>query len=112
MQISTRRSRRAGEKHSRFTLARSFLSVADGFLLIFVRSFCERRKVLATRASSKRKFKPLLLLLLIPFIALCWPPFYNFRDPELAGIPFFYWFQLLWIVITAIITAVVYLLDT
>jgi hypothetical protein len=67
---------------------------------------------LATRASSKRKFKPLLLLLLIPFIALCWPPFYNFRDPELAGIPFFYWFQLLWIVITAIITAVVYLLDT
>jgi hypothetical protein len=70
----------------------------------------ERRKVLATRA-SKRKFKPLLLLLLIPFIALCWPPFYNFRDPELAGVPFFYWFQLLWIVITAIITAVVYLLD-
>jgi len=89
-----------------------FLSVAIRFLLIFVRPFCERRKVLATRASSKRKFKPLLLLLLIPFIALCWPPFYNFRDPELAGIPFFYWFQLLWIVITAIITAVVYLLDT
>jgi hypothetical protein len=77
---------------------------------LFVTLLYERRKVLATRA-SKRKFKPLLLLLLIPFIALCWPPFYNFRDPEFAGIPFFYWFQLLWIVITAIITAVVYLLD-
>lgn len=64
-----------------------------------------------TRAKKQGKFKPILLLLLLPFIALCWPPFYNFRAPELAGIPFFYWFQLLWIVITAVITAVVYLLD-
>src|SRR5581483_9730826 len=46
-------------------------SVTVCFLLIFVRSFSERRKVLATRASSKRKFKPLLLLVLIPFIAMC-----------------------------------------
>ena len=50
----------------------------------------------------------LLLLLLIPFIFALWPPFYNYRDPEFAGIPFFYWIQLLWIIITAIITAVVY----
>jgi hypothetical protein len=52
----------------------------------------------------------LLLLLLIPFIAMLWPPFYNFRNPEFIGIPFFYWFQLLWIIITAILTAVVYFL--
>ncbi|MBO0782829.1 MAG: DUF3311 domain-containing protein [Ktedonobacteraceae bacterium] len=50
----------------------------------------------------------LLLLLIIPFIALLWPPFYNFNEPYFIGIPFFYWFQLLWIIITAIITAVVY----
>ncbi len=50
----------------------------------------------------------LLLLLLIPYIVLLWPPFYNFRDPALIGIPFFYWFQLLWIVITAVLTALVY----
>ncbi len=50
----------------------------------------------------------LLLLLLIPFIAMLWPPFYNFREPEFIGIPFFYWFQLLWIIITAIITGIVY----
>jgi len=35
-------------------------------------------------------------------------PFYNFREPVLIGFPFFYWFQLLWVIITAIITAVVY----
>jgi len=50
----------------------------------------------------------LLVLLLIPFIVLLWPPFYDFREPSFIGIPFFYWFQLLWIIITAIITAVVY----
>jgi len=50
----------------------------------------------------------LLLLLLLPFIVLLWPPFYNFKEPEFIGMPFFYWFQLLWIIITAIITAIVY----
>ena len=48
------------------------------------------------------------LLLLIPFIVLLCPPFYNYRDPALFGFPFFYWFQLLWVVLTAIITAFVY----
>lgn len=52
----------------------------------------------------------LRLLLLIPFIVLLWPPFYNFEQPELIGIPFFYWFQLLMVIVTAILTAVVYLL--
>ena len=60
-----------------------------------------------TRRKSSSWF---LLLLLIPFIAMLWPPFYNFRNPEFIGIPFFYWFQLLWIIITGILTAVVYFL--
>jgi uncharacterized protein DUF3311 len=60
---------------------------------------------------TRRKGSPwFLLLLLIPFIAMLWPPFYNFRNPEFIGIPFFYWFQLLWIIITGILTAVVYFL--
>ena len=59
---------------------------------------------------TRRSRSWLLLLLLIPFIVLLWPPFYNFREPEFVGFPFFYWFQLLWIIITAIITAVVYFL--
>ena len=60
---------------------------------------------------TRRKGSPwFLLLLLIPFIAMLWPPFYNIRYPEFIGIPFFYWFQLLWIIITGILTAVVYFL--
>ncbi len=60
--------------------------------------------------SERRGRSWLLLLLLIPFIVMLWPPFYNFDLPEFIGIPFFYWFQLLWVVITAILTAIVYLL--
>ncbi len=60
----------------------------------------------------ERKSRPwLLFLLLIPFIVMLWPPFYNFKEPAFIGIPFFYWFQLLWIVITAILLALVYWLQ-
>jgi hypothetical protein len=48
------------------------------------------------------------LLLLIPVIATLWVPFYSSADPQLAGIPYFYWYQFLWVPISAIITAVVY----
>ena len=48
------------------------------------------------------------LLLLIQFVAVLWPPFYNRDSPRLAGIPFFYWYQLLWVIIAAILTAIVY----
>jgi Protein of unknown function (DUF3311) len=41
------------------------------------------------------------LLLLIPFIALLWVPFYNFLEPALWGIPFFYWYQFLWVILTS-----------
>ena len=49
------------------------------------------------------------LLLLIPFIATLWVPFYSSGEPAVFGIPFFYWYQFLWVLISAAITAVVYL---
>jgi hypothetical protein len=51
------------------------------------------------------------LLLLIPFAASLWVPFYNSVEPSVAGIPFFYWYQLLWIIIGAAIIAFVYRLE-
>jgi hypothetical protein len=48
------------------------------------------------------------LLLLIQIIMVIWPPFYNRIDPVLAGIPFFYWYQLLCVIVGAILTAIVY----
>ena len=60
--------------------------------------------------SSRKSRRWLLLLLIIPFIFLLITPIYNTRDPYFIGIPFFYWYQMLWIIITSIITALVYFL--
>jgi hypothetical protein len=51
------------------------------------------------------------LLLLIPFVAVLWVPFYNSVEPSVAGVPFFYWYQLLWIILSAVIIAIVYRLE-
>src|SRR5262249_50696404 len=43
------------------------------------------------------------LLLIIPFVALLWVPFYNSIEPSLWGIPFFYWYQFLWVPLTTLL---------
>lgn len=66
---------------------------------------------MASRSQTGRRGRSwLLIFLLVPFIVLLYPPFYNSINPMFIGIPFFYWFSLLWIIITAIITAVLYFL--
>jgi hypothetical protein len=48
------------------------------------------------------------LLFAIQFVAALWPPFYNKAEPYWAGMPFFYWYQLLLVLIGAGLTAIVY----
>lgn len=43
------------------------------------------------------------ILLIIPFIAYMALPTYNFKNPELLGVPFFYWYQTLWLALSAIL---------
>jgi len=47
-------------------------------------------------------------LLILPFIGLLFPPLYAFEEPRLFGVPFFYWYQFLWLLLTAGLTAIVY----
>ena len=49
------------------------------------------------------------LLFGVQFVALLWPPFYNRAEPDFIGIPFFYWYQLLWVLVAAVCNAIVYL---
>jgi uncharacterized protein DUF3311 len=49
------------------------------------------------------------LLLIVPFIGTLWVPFYNSVDPKIGGVPYFYWYQFLWIGIGAVLTVIVYL---
>ena len=48
------------------------------------------------------------LLLLVQLVAVLWPPFYNKTEPYLVGMPFFYWYQLVWVIIGSVLTAIVY----
>jgi Protein of unknown function (DUF3311) len=44
----------------------------------------------------------------VQFALVLWPPFYNRVEPTWIGVPFFYWYQLLCVVIGAVLTAIVY----
>ncbi|MDA3889414.1 MAG: DUF3311 domain-containing protein [Allgaiera sp.] len=46
--------------------------------------------------------------MVIPFIATLWVPFFNMTSPELFGFPFFYWYQLLWVPLSAVIIFIVF----
>jgi len=37
------------------------------------------------------------VLLLVPVVALLWVPSYTRVTPKLFGFPFFYWYQLAWV---------------
>jgi hypothetical protein len=59
-------------------------------------------------SETERSWSWWYLLLLVQFVAVLWVPFYNSAEPYFAGIPFFYWYQLLWVAIGAVLTAIVY----
>ncbi len=60
--------------------------------------------------SQTRRRTWLRVFLIIPFIVLLYPPFYNSNTPTFIGMPFFYWFPLLCILLTAILTGALYFL--
>jgi len=64
-----------------------------------------------TPRRSWRRYWPRLLLV-IPFVMALWVPSYNRIEPTLADIPFFYWYQLTWVLVGAAIVFAVYLIET
>lgn len=56
----------------------------------------------------RRRVRHWYWLLVPPFVGTLWVPFYNSIEPTLFGIPFFFWYQFLWIGIGAALTAFVY----
>ena len=55
-----------------------------------------------------KRWNPWYWLLLLPCVAVLWVPLFNSAEPALFGIPFFYWYQLAWVPLSAVVTAVVY----
>jgi hypothetical protein len=64
--------------------------------------------IMQGEASKRGGWSWWYLLFVVQFVVILWPPFYNSIEPRLWGIPFFYWFQLLWVLVSAVLTAIVY----
>ena len=48
------------------------------------------------------------LLFVVQFVVVLWPPLYNTAQPIWMGVPFFYWSQMLCVIVAAVLTAIVY----
>ncbi|MFR9796479.1 DUF3311 domain-containing protein [Streptomyces sp. MS06] len=48
------------------------------------------------------------LCLVAPFVAMLWVGSYTRTDPSFVGIPFFYWYQMLWVVVATALTVAAY----
>ncbi|MGC8597185.1 MAG: DUF3311 domain-containing protein [Thermocladium sp.] len=59
---------------------------------------------IASRINYRRIIAAILML--IPLIIYIDLPSYNSVNPELLGVPFFYWYQTLWLALSAILFAV------
>ncbi|MBW8092352.1 MULTISPECIES: DUF3311 domain-containing protein [Streptomyces] len=50
------------------------------------------------------------LCLIAPFVGMLWVGSYAKVEPTFIGIPFFYWYQMLWVPVSAALTSVAYVL--
>ena len=49
-----------------------------------------------------------VLLLILPYLGLCFPQIYARSTPALWGFPFFYWYQFAWVIAASALLAIVY----
>ena len=75
---------------------------------MFAYTFSREGGAMSTEPKSRSSWSWWYLLFVVQFVVALWPPLYNRLEPTLMGIPFFYWFQLLWVIVSAVFTAVVY----
>jgi hypothetical protein len=52
---------------------------------------------------GRRGSRGWFLLLLLPFAGLLMPALYVRDEPRLAGVPFFYWYQFAWVLLSAVL---------
>jgi hypothetical protein len=62
----------------------------------------------STRRAERSDHSHWNWLLLIPLFATLYPPLYNRIKPTLFDIPFFYWYQLMAILLSVIVTLLVF----
>jgi len=63
---------------------------------------------MAAAKISRTKRVVWYVILFIPFFVAIAVPLYNRIEPSVFGIPFFYWFQFVLIIVAAVVTALAY----
>jgi Protein of unknown function (DUF3311) len=61
-----------------------------------------------TNAKPMRRRSKWLLLLVLPYLGLCFPRLYARATPALWGFPFFYWYQFAWVILASALLGIVY----
>jgi Protein of unknown function (DUF3311) len=51
------------------------------------------------------------VLLVLPFLAVLWVPLYNSVEPTILGVPFFYTWQMIWVLLCSVIIGIIYRLE-
>lgn len=59
-------------------------------------------------APERARTRVRYLLLVVPMIGTLIPPIYNTKNPTLIGIPFFYWYLMLWVPVTVLCMLIVF----
>lgn len=62
-----------------------------------------------SKTHPRARRRAVRLLLLLPLLGLAFPQVYARNTPVLWGFPFFYWYQLLWVLLSSAVLGVVYL---
>jgi hypothetical protein len=62
----------------------------------------------AVNTKPTRRRSRWVLLLVLPYLGLCFPQIYARSTPALWGFPFFYWYQFAWVVAASGLLGIVY----
>ncbi len=57
---------------------------------------------------ARRTARRYRLLLILPYLALCFPALYSRATPTLFGFPFFYWYQFAWVILASALIFLAY----
>jgi uncharacterized membrane protein len=68
----------------------------------------DQRSAVEARRGGFRVRHLWYLLLVVQFAAVLVTGIYTRETPKISGIPFFYWYQFAWIIVSVVLTFIVY----
>jgi len=68
----------------------------------------QSRTTAKDQETPRRRGRAWTLLLVLPYVGLCFPRMYVRLTPALWGFPFFYWYQFGWVLLTSAMLGFVY----